>query len=155
MPESLQSFPDAVAVSGFDSEAILDGKFDRNELTLEVAAARIVPVSEFLRDQQGYRFLADLTARDNYPNAPRFQMVYHLYNLETRQFLRVKASLPGDDPRIATVSGVWPAAGWHEREVFDLFGIFYEGHSDLRRILMPDDWEGYPLRRDYATEGPR
>lgn len=155
MPESLQTFPDAVAVSEFDSEAILHGAFDRNELTLEIAAARIVPVCEFLRDKQGYNFLADLTCRDNFPVEPRFQVVYHLYNIEKHQFLRVKASLPGDNPRIATAASVWPAAGWHEREVFDLFGIFFEGHTDLRRILLPDTWEGHPLRRDYPTEGPR
>jgi len=154
-PETLQGFPDVVAVSGFDPDALVNGKFDRQELTLDIAAARIVPVCEFLRDKQGYNFLADLTCRDDYPTEPRFQVVYHLYSIEKKQFLRLKAALPGDDPTIDTVSGVWPAAGWHEREVFDLFGIVFKGHEDLRRIFMPDDWEGYPLRKDYPTEGPR
>ena len=165
--ETLQAFPDVMALSGFDPEAILNGKFDRNELTLDVAPARIVAVCEFLRDKCGYDFLADLTCRDDYPTEPRFQVVYHLYSIAKKQFLRLKVGLataidpiphmPPIDPMpsIDTVSTVWPAAGWHEREVFDLFGIRFNGHADLRRIVLPDDWEGYPLRKDYPTEGPR
>jgi len=155
IPETLQTFPDVMAVSGFDPEAILNGKFDRNELTLGVAPARIVAVCEFLRDKCGYDFLADLTCRDDYPTEPRFQVVYHLYSIAKKQFLRLKAGLPGDSPNVDTVSTVWPAAGWHEREVFDLFGVRFNGHPDLRRIVLPDNWEGHPLRKDYATEGPR
>jgi NADH-quinone oxidoreductase subunit C len=159
IPETLQTFPDAVAVSGFDPEAILSGKFDRNELTLDIAPARIVAVSEFLRDKCGYDFLCDLTCRDDYPSEPRFQVVYHLYSVAKKQFLRLKAGLSSPIapilPVIPTVSTVWPAAGWHEREVFDLFGVRFEGHQDLRRIVLPDEWEGYPLRKDYPTEGPR
>jgi NADH-quinone oxidoreductase subunit C len=155
IPEALQTFPDVTALSGFDAEAILNGKFDREELTLDVAPARIVAVCEFLRDKCGYDFLADLTCRDDYPTEPRFQVVYHLYSIAKKQFLRLKGGLPGDAPSIDTVSTVWPAAGWHEREVFDLFGVRFNGHADLRRIMLPDDWEGFPLRKDYPTEGPR
>ncbi len=155
IPESLQTFADVQALSGFDAASILNGKFDRNELTLDIAPARIVAVCEFLRDQCGYDFLADLTCRDDYPTEPRFQVVYHLFSVAKKQFLRLKAGLPGEAPEISTVISVWPAAGWHEREVFDLFGVKFSGHPDLRRIMLPDNWEGYPLRRDYATEGPR
>jgi NADH-quinone oxidoreductase subunit C len=166
IPETLLTFPDVTALSGFDPEAILNGKFDRKELTLDVAPERIVAVCEFLRDKCGYDFLADLTCRDDYPTEPRFQVVYHLYSIAKKQFLRLKAGLtspitpippiiPSDGPSIDTVSTVWPAAGWHEREVFDLFGVRFNGHTDLRRIVMPDDWVGYPLRKDYPIEGPR
>ncbi len=165
IPETLETFPDVLAVSGFDPEAILNGKFDRHELTLDVAPARIVAVCEFLRDKCGYNFLADLTCRDDYPTEPRFQVVYHLYSIARKQFLRLKAGLAMPPmppilpippmPSIDTVSTVWPAAGWHEREVFDLFGVRFNGHPDLRRIVLPDDWEGHPLRKDYPIEGPR
>jgi NADH-quinone oxidoreductase subunit C len=155
IPETLLTFPDVIALSGFDPEAILGGKFDRNELTLDIASSRIVAVGEFLRDKCGYDFLADLTCRDDYPTEPRFQVVYHLYSIAKKQFLRLKAGLPGDAPVIDTVTTVWPAAGWHEREVFDLFGVRFNGHPDLRRIMLPDNWEGFPLRKDYPVEGPR
>jgi NADH-quinone oxidoreductase subunit C len=155
IPETIQTFPDVTALSGFDPEAILNGKFDRNELTLDIAPARVVPVCEFLRDQCGYDLLADLTCRDDFPTEPRFQVVYHLYSIAKKQFLRLKAGLPGEGPTIDTVTTVWAAAGWHEREVFDLFGVSFNGHPDLRRIMLPDNWEGFPLRKDYPVEGPR
>src|SRR5580658_6660632 len=120
IPEALQTFPDVTALSGFDPEAILNGKFDRNELTLDIAPARIVAVCQFLRDKCGYDFLADLTCRDDYPTEPRFQVVYHLYSITKKQFLRLKAGLSTPInplppmipmPSIDTVTTVWPAAG--------------------------------------------
>ena len=151
----MTSFPDSEALAAFDPKAVVGVKFDRNEYTIDVPASNIVRICDFLRVDRGYVLLADLTCFDQYPIEPRFQVVYHLYRLKDHQFLRVKAAVPGDNPRIATVSGVWPAAGWHEREVFDLFGVIFEGHADLRRIVMPDTWLGHPLRKDYPTEGPR
>jgi NADH-quinone oxidoreductase subunit C len=116
-----------------------------------------VRICEFLRDAPDLRFnyLSDVTALDHYPNEPRFEVVYHLYSIETNQSLRVKVRLPGDEPRVTSVVPVWPGANAFEREVYDLFGVYFEGHPDLRRIVMPEDWEGYPLRKDYPTEGYR
>jgi NADH-quinone oxidoreductase subunit C len=110
-----------------------------------------------------FSFLADVTAADFHPAAPRFEVVYHLACLGPSfamnghppappRRLRVKVRLTGDDARVPSVSGIWPTATWPEREVFDLFGIAFEDHPDLRRILMPDDWEGFPLRKDYPVQ---
>src|SRR5579864_1226259 len=86
--------------------------------------------------------------RDRFPIEPRFELNYHLLSMSRRDALRLRVRLPGDDPVIESVVPVWPTANWHEREIFDLFGMRFEGHPDLRRMLMPDDWEGYPLRKD-------
>ena len=155
LPEALQNLPDAQALAAFDDAIITGGKFDRNEWTIEVDAAKIVGALDFLRVEGGYNLLADLTATDSFPTEPRFWVVYHLYSISKHQFLRIKASVSGESAEIDTATVVWPAAGWHEREVFDLFGIRFNGHPDLRRIVLPDNWEGYPLRKDYPTEGPR
>jgi NADH-quinone oxidoreductase subunit C len=90
---------------------------------------------------------------DHYPNEPRFEAVYHLLSIKTAQRLRLKVRLPGDDPRVESMVSVWPAANAYEREVFDLFGFQFENHPFLRRILLPDDWEGHPLRKDYPVQG--
>jgi len=125
---------------------------------------RVVETVKALRDHPALQFslLADVTAADYLPRAPRFEVVYHLVCLGTPGFpaaetpaparLRVKVAVPNDDPRVPTVSGVWPAAGWLEREVWDMFGIAFDGHADLRRLLMPEDWEGHPLRKDFPVQ---
>jgi NADH-quinone oxidoreductase subunit C len=155
IPEALGSCPDAVALAEFDASTITGGKFDRNEWTINIDAAKITRTCEFLRVDRGYVMLTDLTATDSFPLEPRFQIVYHLLSVHKHQFLRLKAAVHGDVATIDSVTGVWPTAGWFEREVYDLFGVFFNGHADLRRIVMPDAWEGYPLRKDYPTEGPR
>jgi NADH-quinone oxidoreductase subunit C len=129
----------------------------RGETTIVVPAQQIVEVSEFLRDDASLRFnfLEDVTAVDRFPLEPRFELNYQLLSIENKLRLRLRVKLAGPDPSIATVSGVWPTANWLEREVFDLFGVRFTGHPDLRRILMPDEWEGYPLRKDYPVEGFR
>ncbi len=99
--------------------------------------------------------MSDLTAVDRYPLEPRFEIVYQLLALERGERLRLKARLPGDDPRIDSITSLWPAADMLEREVFDLFGVHFAGHPNLRRLMMPDDWEGHPLRKDYPVEGYR
>jgi len=112
---------------------------------------------EFLRDEPGlmFTFLADVTALDLYPQEPRFELVYHLLSMEKAQRLRLKVRVSGEDPRFVTAIPVWPAANAFEREVFDLFGIVFDGHPFMRRLLLPEEWEGYPLRKDYPTEGYR
>jgi len=147
--------PDSVALLEFDPAALEGGKFDRGELTLVIRPDRIVAVCEFLKAERGYRYLSDVTAVDWYPSEPRFEVVYHLYCHERRERLRLKCRLSGGQPAIASVTPVWSAANWYEREVFDLFGIRFEGHPHLRRILMPEDWQGHPLRKDYPVTGYR
>jgi NADH-quinone oxidoreductase subunit C len=129
----------------------------RGELTARVRSSNLRQVCEFLRDDKDLRFkyLSDLTALDHYPVEPRFETVYHLYSIETNQRLRLRVGLGGDDPSVDSMVPVWPAANAFEREVFDLFGIYFVGHPYLVRIVLPEDWEGHPLRKDYPTEGYR
>jgi NADH-quinone oxidoreductase subunit C len=113
-----------------------------------------------LRDRPAlqFSFACDITAVDYLPREPRFEVMLHLVSLgvppygDTPKRLRVKVRVPGTDPRMPTLSGVWKAMNWGEREVYDLFGIHFDGHPDLRRILMPDDWEGHPARKDYPVQ---
>jgi NADH-quinone oxidoreductase subunit C len=114
----------------------------------------VAAVAPVLRDhpQLRFAFLAELTAVDVWPREPRFEVLYLLVSIEHRLRLRWKVRLSGDDGHVATVSGVWPAANWLEREVWDLFGIVFDGHPDPRRLLMPEDWEGFPLRKDYPVQ---
>jgi len=100
-----------------------------------------------------FDFLIDLCGVDYLPREPRFQVVYHLCSTRTRLRLRLKASLPGTDPKIASVFSVWKSADWMEREAFDMYGITFAGHPDLRRILLTPEWQGYPLRKDYPLRG--
>ncbi len=121
--------------------------------TLSVAREQVVAVCEALRDTPSLRFSClDVTAVDWWPGEPRFQVVYHLASFAPPRRLRLKVALAGEDAHVATVSTLWPAANWLEREVYDLFGIVFDGHPDLRRVLMPEDWEGHPLRKDYPVQ---
>ncbi len=129
-------------------------KWDRNELTVTVAAANIATAAAAVK-AAGYAFLMDVTAVDWYPGEPRFQVSYHVLNFETKQLMRLAVMLPGEDPSVETVTAVWPSANFYEREVFDLFGIHFAGHPNLTRIMMPTDWKGHPLRKDYPVEGYR
>ncbi|MCC7445841.1 MAG: NADH-quinone oxidoreductase subunit C [Anaerolineae bacterium] len=132
-------------------DAVQDVIEFRGETTLVVDPAKIVDICLFFRDTEGleYNFLADVTAVDYYPQEPRFAICYHLYSMIYNRNLRLKAYLPGDEPKIQSVTGVWNAANFQEREAYDLMGIQFEGHPNLRRILMPEDWEGHPQRKDY------
>ena len=124
--------------------------------TVYVGRDDVPAVMRALKDQPDFAcgFLAELTAVDFWPREPRFEVVYILVSLEHRHRLRVKVRLGGDEAaaHVPSVSGVWPAANWLEREVWDLFGIAFDGHPDPRRLLMPEDWEGYPLRKDYPVQ---
>ena len=153
--DNLREHAVAAAIDSFDPEALTGGKYDREELTLEIAAAKIVSVCGFLKYDQKFVRLSTVTAVDRYPAEPRFEVVYHLHSIERNERARVKCRLRGEDPVIESVTGVWRGANWYEREVFDLFGIRFPGHPDLRRIMMPDDWEGHPLRKDYPVTGSR
>ncbi|MGO8789016.1 MAG: NADH-quinone oxidoreductase subunit C [Terriglobia bacterium] len=157
MADDLETNPALQKLRGHDPEAVEDARLFRDEVTLYICPSRFRHVCEFLRDEPGlkFSFLADVTALDLYPQEPRFEVVYHLLSLENSQRLRLKVRVGGDSPRFITAVPVWPAANAFEREVFDLFGIVFEGHPFLRRMLLPEEWEGYPLRKDYPTEGYR
>lgn len=135
-------------------ESILDVVEFRGETTVVVKKEEIVAICSFLKDQVGYNFLTDLCGVDYLGKTPRFMVVYHLYNLATHERLRVKVPVEESDPTVDTVSGVWGTANWHERECWDLVGISFNNHPDLRRILLPADWQGHPLRKDYPLQGP-
>ena len=132
---------------------VTDAKWDRGELTLTVAPETIVSSSEAAK-AAGYNFFEDLTAVDWYPTEPRFQLSYSLLSHTFKQRLRVVARV-AEGESIASITGVWPAANFYEREVFDLFGVNFTGHPRLTRIMMPDNWNGHPLRKDYPVEGYR
>jgi NADH-quinone oxidoreductase subunit C len=141
----------------WDAQAVAEVIDFRGETTVVVPREHLLRAAEFLAGEPSLRFsfLSDITTVDRFPLEPRFEMNYHLLSLDRRERLRLKVRLGGSDPVVHSVIPVWPTANWHERENFDLFGIRFEGHPDLRRILMPDDWEGYPLRKDYPVEGYR
>jgi NADH-quinone oxidoreductase subunit C len=165
LPESLRSLDAAAAgaavlavaqaIDAFDADAIAAGKFDRKELTLEIAPPKIVSVCGFLKYDQSFARLSTVTGVDRYPAEPRFEVVYHLHSVQRNERLRLKCRLPGADPVIESVTSVWRSANWYERETFDLFGIHFLNHPNLRRIMMPEDWEGHPLRKDYPITGYR
>jgi NADH-quinone oxidoreductase subunit C len=122
----------------------------RGEAHVFVDAAKIVEALTFLRDQQGFELLSALTAVDYWPQeSPRFHVIYQLTSLANNLSLMVRVPVDGNQPEVPTVSGVYASANWREREIWDMFGIHVAGHPDLRRILMPPDWEGHPLRKDY------
>ncbi len=155
LPDNLRERALAAAVEAFDSEALLGGNYERDELTLDLAAAKIESVCGFLKYDQKFVRLSTVTAVDRYPAEPRFEVVYHLHSIDRNERVRLKCRIAGTDPQIASVTTVWRSANWYEREVFDLFGIRFLNHPDLTRILLPDDWEGYPLRKDYPVTGSR
>ncbi len=134
--------------------AVQDVKEFRDEVTVTVSKENVVEICRFLKTELRYNLLTDVTAVDYLGKDPRFMVVYNLYSIPNKDRLRVKAAVGEDNTRIDSVVGVWNSANWLERETFDLFGITFVGHPDLRRILMTDDWEGHPLRKDYPLQGP-
>jgi NADH-quinone oxidoreductase subunit C len=122
------------------------------ETTLVVQPYRLIDVCTFLRDDPALKFdlLSDVSAVDHFPEHPRFAVNYHVYSLENNRELRLKVWLDGEQPHVASATAVWPGANWHEREVWDLMGIVFDGHPDPRRIFLPEDYLGHPLRKDAA-----
>ena len=134
--------------------SVLEVKEFRGETTVIVKKEDIVAISTCLKAECGFNLLTDLCGVDYLGQTPRFMVVYHLYNLTSKERLRLKVPVMENDARVDTVSGVWGTANWHERECWDLMGISFNNHPDLRRILMPADWVGHPLRKDYPLQGP-
>jgi NADH-quinone oxidoreductase subunit C len=133
--------------------AVLGEDESRGQVSVRVAADAILPVARFLRDRCAYEALTDVTAVDWFDRDPRFDVIYHLLSLSKRSRLRIRAGLAEEPCRIASVTSVWPGADWSEREAFDFFGIVFDGHPDLRRILNTEDFEGWPLRKDFPMIG--
>ena len=125
------------------------------ETTSVVPRNVVRTVAERCREHLQFNLLSDATCVDHYPAEPRFELNYHLTSIPRKDKIRIRVRLAGSDPVVDSLVPVWPGAGWLEREIFDLMGIRFTGHPDLRRILLPEDWEGHPLRRDYPTEGFR
>jgi NADH-quinone oxidoreductase subunit C len=153
----LEGLPDHLAVKGilaWNPEALTDAKFDFNELTLTIAPEQIRAACIAMR-AAGYNFFEDMTAVDWFPASPRFQLSYHLLSLAMKERIRLRVLLEDASPAVESITPVWAGANYYEREVFDLFGIRFEEHPNLRRIMMPDEWVGHPLRKDYPVEGYR
>lgn len=136
------------------SDSVLDVAEFRGQTSITVKREDIVAICSFLKKELGYNLLTDLCGVDYLGKSPRFMVVYNMYNLATKERLRIKIAVPESDARVDTVSTVWRTANWHERECWDLMGISFNNHPDLRRILMPADWQGHPLRKDYPLQGP-
>jgi len=155
--EQLKSHPAVARLLDWNAAAVKGVKFDRDEMTIYVDRAAIREACALLRDDLAcpFNFLSDVTCVDFYPSEPRFEVVYHLLSIPKKERVRLKVRLDGGSPVVESVTPVWPGANFFEREVFDLFGIRFTGHPYLRRILMPEDWEGHPLRKDYPVEGYR
>jgi NADH-quinone oxidoreductase subunit C len=160
--EQLKDRPQLARLLAWNAGAVDGAKFDRDELTVWIKREFIVDAIRFLRaaDDLKLDYLCDITCVDWYPREPRFEVVYHLLSLPNKtnpdkSRLRIKVKLEGSDPRIQSITSEFPSANFFEREVFDLFGVHFEGHPYLRRIMMPEDWQGHPLRKDYPVEGYR
>ena len=152
--ESLSDHPAIKAILSWKPEALTDARFDRGELTLTIGEDEIRSAAATVKEA-GYNAFQDVTAVDWYPNNPRFQLSYHIVSHKYKELLRLRVLVDEANPSAESITEVWPGANYYEREVFDLFGIRFEGHPNLRRIMMPDDWQGHPLRKDYPVEGYR
>jgi len=149
----LEARPENAALKAL-GELITDAKFDRAELTVTVAREDIIAAGKAVQ-KAGYNFLEDVTAVDWYPSEPRFQITYHILSLSLKERVRLVVRLDSDAASLDSITAIWPSANFYEREVFDLFGVHFGGHPNLRRIMMPEDWKGHPLRKDYPVEGYR
>jgi NADH-quinone oxidoreductase subunit C len=146
---------DVAALAERVRERFPDPVVARGEATVVVEREGLLEALAWLRDQPDLAFgsLSDLSATDWPGRWPRYWVAYQLWSMEHRHRLRVKVGLAQEDPQVPSVTSLFPTANWLEREVYDFFGVIFDGHPDLRRIIMPDDWEGHPLRKDYALGG--
>ena len=144
-------------LKAWDAQAVTEVIEFRGETTVVVPREHLVRAASYLASEPSlhFSFLSDITTVDRFPLEPRFEVNYHLVSIPRRARLRLQVRLSSDDPTVDSLVPVWPGANWLEREIFDLMGIRFNEHPDLRRILMPEDWEGYPLRKDYPVEGYR
>jgi NADH-quinone oxidoreductase subunit C len=151
--ELLKDHPALAKLLAWKPTAVESAVFDRNELSLYIGREYIREACSVLKPD--FNFFSDLTCVDWAPTEPRFHISYHLLSHKLKDRVRLKVKLAGDQAMVESITSVWPGATYFEREVFDLFGVRFLGHPDLRRIMMPQDWEGHPLRKDYPVEGFR
>jgi len=155
--DKLKEQPVVSKLVAWNAASVQRAKLDRGEITVWVPRELIRDAVNFLKSdpELDFNYLADVTCVDWIPAEPRFEVVYHMLSLARKARIRLKVGLNSDEPNIESVVPVFPSANFFEREIFDLFGIRFSGHPNLRRILMPEDWEGHPLRKDYPVEGYR
>ena len=155
--EQLKGHAELVCLLGWSGAAVEGAKFDRNELSIYVERTSFEEACSTLKNDPTLQYdsLSDVTCVDWTPSDPRFEVIYHLFSTVTKKRVRLKVRLAGDDPAVDSLTSIWPGADFFEREVFDLFGVRFNGHPNLKRIMMPDNWEGHPLRKDYPVEGYR
>jgi len=151
LPEELRDHPLAAGLDGVATTA----KLEFGELTIEIMPASIVDALGYLKQARQFERLTSVTGVDRYPMEPRFEVVYHLQSVARKERLRLKVLLSGENPEVESATQVYRSANWYERETFDLFGVRFLNHPDLTRIVMPEGWEGHPLRKDYPVTGPR
>jgi NADH-quinone oxidoreductase subunit C len=155
--EQLKGHPAIARLLSANSVVVEGVKFDRDEITIWVSRESIRDACALLREDPvcPFNYLSDVTCVDWYPQEPRFEVVYHLLSIPKKERVRLKVRLEGGSPAVESITSIWPGANYFEREIFDLFGVRFNGHPYLRRLLMPEDWEGHPLRKDYPVEGYR
>ena len=155
--DQLRNHPAVARLVNWNAEAIMGVKFDREEMTICIERSAIRQACALLRDNPNcpFNYLSDITCVDWYPSEPRFEVIYHLLSIPNKERVRLKVKLSGETPALDSLTSVCPGANYFEREVFDLFGVRFNGHPYLRRLLMPENWEGHPLRKDYPVEGYR
>jgi NADH-quinone oxidoreductase subunit C len=151
IPQDLRNNPLAMAFDGVAATA----KFEFDELTVEVAPANILDALRLAKHTLKFERLSTVTGVDRFPAEPRFELVYHLQGIANKQWLRLKARISGENPEIESAFAVYRSANWYEREVFDFFGVRFLHHPDMTRIMMPADWVGHPLRKDFPVTGTR
>jgi NADH-quinone oxidoreductase subunit C len=155
--EQLKEHPEVARLLAWKAAAVEGGKFDRGELSIYVERTALREACTTLKNDPALRYdsLSDITCVDWLPLTPRFEVIYHLFSTITKKRVRLKVRLPEADASIDSLTPMWPGANFFEREVFDLFGVRFDEHPNLKRIMMPDNWEGHPLRKDYPVEGYR
>jgi NADH-quinone oxidoreductase subunit C len=155
--EQLKDRAEVAALLAWNPAVVTGAKFDRNELTVWLDRVGLRDACQMLKSEPKlqYNAIADITCVDWLPREPRFEVVYHLFSTVNKKYFRLKVRLAGDDPSVDSLTPIWPGANFFEREVFDLFGVRFDQHPNLVRIMMQENWEGHPLRKDYPVEGYR
>lgn len=155
--EQLKEHPEVARLLAWKAAAVEGAKFDRNELSIYMERTALREACTRLKNDPALQYdsLSDVTCVDWTPLTPRFEVIYHLFSTVTKKRVRLKVRLPEADASVDSLTPIWPGADFFEREVFDLFGVRFDEHPNLKRIMMPDNWEGHPLRRDYPVEGYR
>jgi len=155
--EQLKDRPEVAALPAWNTAAVAGARLDRGQLIVWLHRTSLRDACLMLKNDPAlaYNALADITCVDWFPREPRFEVVYQLFSTSKKKYLRLKVKLQAEDPNIDSLTAIWPGANFFEREVWDLFGVRFDQHPNLVRIMMPENWEGHPLRKDYPVEGYR